>query len=57
MKLDELWDELLTRSKYLGESTKKFIFQLGVWGLGIIIIAIFAAKEFCQKKIELIRGR
>jgi len=57
MKLDEIWDEVWTRSRYLARDIVQFLFQLLIWGLGILIIAFFAAKEFCEKSMKLIRER
>jgi hypothetical protein len=57
MKLDEIWDKVWTRARYLAKDIVPFLFQLLVWGAGIFIIAFFAAKEFCEKSMKLIRER
>jgi hypothetical protein len=64
MKPDEIRDEILTQInysatqiKYLAKDAKKFLLQLAVWGVGFIIIGLFAIKEFCEKRINSIKQK
>lgn len=52
MKLDELWDDFLTRGKYFWQDLVNFLFQLAVWAVGIVIIIILGVKEFFERRVK-----
>lgn len=50
MKLDEIWDEVWTRSKYAIKDFWNFLlFEVAIWILAGAIIAFLETTEICRK--------
>lgn len=50
MKLDEIWDEIWTRTKYFYQDAVVFLFQLLIIIVGYSIIIVWNAKEFFERR-------